>query len=138
MRRRKIRLLLPVLVIHVHGCYIKTRVGYVMQVIVCIFAVEQKTVNRGKSFAERALHKEIIIPLPVGMLEHARLLAHRRARIAALRTVVVRLCPPFAVLKRAEQRRLRPPHGHVAISPHFGGVVAVFLRIAELVFSRRI
>ena len=106
-----------------------------MQVVVCILGIGQEAVFLRNIFLERALGKDIRIPLAVLVAEFV--LDHG-TRIAAPGTVEIDLCPPEAIGELAEQAFFQAESIHIAVAADGGRVVAVVHTIGELVASGRI
>lgn len=126
------------MVIDIHGRHVEPWIGQVMQVIVSILAVQHECIKRTELFAERRLHEQVTVPLAVFVLELSRLLPHRSARIAAFRVVEIDFGLPLSVPDLSEQSTLYPKRADIAVTPHFGRIVPVLLRITELIPSGRI
>ena len=102
----EISLLLAVMVIDVHRRHVQPRVGEVVEVVVGQLGIHQQGVAGREVPTHRALEHEVIVPLPILVVELPRLLTDEGSGVASLGIVEVGLRPPVALCDAPEESHL--------------------------------
>ena len=102
----EVGLLLAVVVIDVHRRHIQPRVREVVEVVVGQLGIHQQGVAGGEVPTHRALEHEVIVPLPILVVELPWLLTDEGTGVASLGVVEVGLRPPVALCNAPEESHL--------------------------------
>ncbi len=129
--------MLFVVIVDVHGGDIFARVGQVVQVVVCILAVEHQTVVGVEIFAEGALYKYVGIPLTVFVYIFSGV-AYGGSRQSPFGVVQVGFGLPIAVFDVAPNTVFHSERVDVAVATRVGDIVSAFFAEPELVFAVRV